>query len=450
MRSLCLFLAVLCVVSAPASAVTDPDRVQVYREFRTAFDEHHFDVALPLATKLVSMTEEQYGATDRALVNPLSNLGTTQYRMGDYKSAEQTFLRSVKIIEDSGGAADRMMMRPLHGLGATYYASRQYDEASVALKRALDLSRNLDGLFNPAQMQILEPLIACLVELERHEDVEREFQYSVRVVENAYGKTDPHVLGPLDRYARWMERMGRYTTARVLYARALSVAEQNGGQTSLWTVDPLTGISRTYRLEAINGPEDTGGQSPESFDNGGDFAPTPLSTSNQRMNADGERAAILAVQVIQKNQPVNNLTLGTTLLELGDWYMCEGQIAKAMQVYTESWKDLTLGGSTAALEAPRQLAYRAPNSSITRSKLSADNIEEHFAQANFTVTKDGKTADVKIASADAPESQQKQLVSALKRARYAPRFVGGVPVDTPDVTLRERLVMKRPKNSKDN
>ena len=446
---MCLFLAVLCLVSAPASAVTDPERVQVYREFRTAFDAHHFEVALPLAGKLVSMTEEQYGAADRSLVNPLSNLGTTQYRMGDYKSAEQTFLRSVKIVEDSGGGADRLMMRPLHGLGATYFASRQYDEASVALKRALDLSRNLDGLFNPAQMQILEPLIACLVELERHEDVEREFQYSVRVVENAYGKTDPHVLGPLDRYARWMERMGRYTTARVLYARALAIAEQNGGQTSLWTVDPLTGISRTYRLEAINGPEDTGGQAPESFDNGGDFAPTPLSTSNQRMNADGERAAILAVQVIQKNQPVNNLTLGTTLLELGDWYMCEGQIAKAMQVYTESWKDLTLGGSTAALGAPRQLAYRAPNSSITRSKLSADNIEEHFAQANFTVTKDGKTADVKITSADAPESQQKQLISAIKRARYAPRFLGGVPVDTPEVKWRERLVMKRPKN-KDN
>ncbi|HEY4213246.1 MAG TPA: tetratricopeptide repeat protein [Steroidobacteraceae bacterium] len=444
MRKSWLLFAILCAASAPALAVTDAERIQVYHEFRTAFDAHHFDAALPLAAKLVSMTEEQYGPTDRALVNPLSNLGTTQYRMSDYKSAEQTFLRSVKIVEDSGGAADRMMMRPMHGLGATYFKSGQYDEASVALKRALDLSRNLDGLFNPGQMQILNPLISSLVELERHDEVEREYQYAVRVVENAYGRNDARVLDPLDRYGRWMERMGRYTTARVLYARALEVAEQNGGQSSILSVDPLTGISRTYRLEGINGSEDTASL-PQPFDSVSDFA-TPVVTT-QRMNADGERAAILAVQVVQKHSPVDDALLGRTLLELGDWYMCENQTLKAMTVYTESWRAFGLSGSTAPLDQPRQLAYRAPNSSITRSHLSPDNIEEHFVEVSFTVMKDGKTGNIVMSSTDASESQQKQVVSAIKRARYAPRFVGGDPVETPEVKWRERLVTKRKNNN---
>ncbi len=444
MRKSWLLFAILCAASAPALAVTDAERIQVYHEFRTAFDAHHFDAALPLATQVVSMTEEQYGPTDRALVNPLSNLGTTQYRMGDYKSAEQTFLRSVKIIEDSGGAADRMMLRPMHGLGATYFKSGQYDEASVTLKRALDLSRNLDGLFNPGQMPILNPLISSLVELERHDEVEREYQYAVRVVENAYGKNDARVLDPLDRYGRWMERMGRYTTARVLYARALEIAEQNGGQTSILAVDPLTGISRTYRLEGINGAEDTSSQ-PQPFDSVSDFA-APMALNTQRMNADGEKAAALAVQVVQKHPPIDNALLGRTLLELGDWYMCEGQILRATTVYAESWRAFGLAGSTAALDKPRQLAYRAPNSSLTRSHLSPDNIEEHFVEVSFTVTKEGKTSDIVMSSTDAPESQQKQVLSAIKRARYAPRFVGGDPVETTDVKWRERLVIKR-KNS---
>src|SRR5205807_3160089 len=118
---------------------------------RTAFDAHRYSDALPLATKLVELTEEQFGASDRALVNPLCNLGTTQYRLGDYKHAEDSYVRSVKIAADTGGNGDRLLLRPLHGLGATYYVTRQFEDASVTLQRALDLSRNLDGLLNPGQ-----------------------------------------------------------------------------------------------------------------------------------------------------------------------------------------------------------------------------------------------------------------------------------------------------------
>jgi tetratricopeptide (TPR) repeat protein len=163
MRGLAPLVVVVLALSAPAIALADQGadaQVEIYHQFRTAFDAHRFQEALPLAQKLVTITEEQYGANDRALVNPLANLGTTQYRLGDYAAAEQTYLRGIKIVEDGGAGADRLLLQPLHGLGATYFARKEYDEASVILKRALDLSRNLDGLFNPQQMQILEPLIS--------------------------------------------------------------------------------------------------------------------------------------------------------------------------------------------------------------------------------------------------------------------------------------------------
>src|SRR5258708_20312884 len=79
-----------------ALAVTDAERVAVYREYRAAFDAHRYPDALPLAEKLVALTEEQYGADDRELVNPLANLGTTQYRMGDYKHAQDTSMRTAQ------------------------------------------------------------------------------------------------------------------------------------------------------------------------------------------------------------------------------------------------------------------------------------------------------------------------------------------------------------------
>jgi tetratricopeptide (TPR) repeat protein len=437
-------IATVLVVSVPALAVTDADRVQVYHDFRTAFDAHHYQDALPLAEKLVTLTEEQYGSADRSLVTPLANLGTTQYRLGDYKTAEQTYLRSVKIGEDSGGNADRLLLQPLHGLGATYYATGQYEDASVTLKKALDLSRNLDGLFNASQIEILDPLIASLVTLERHDEAERDYQYSVRIAESAYGKTDVRVLRSLDRYARWLERMGRYTTARALHARALSIAEQGGGRGTVLAVDPLNGIARTYRLEFVNGPEDDQqGPTGDPFAPGSDFAPSSMNT--QRLNPDGERALLLALQAIDKAQPVDHLRRGVTLVELGDWYMSGGVGTKALQTYRDAWKDLSEGGSTAALATPRQLAYRAPTASITRSRLSErDNVEEHFVEASFTVTRDGRTTDVTTFASDAPESQQRIVVSAVKKARYAPRLENGEPVDTQGFKLRERLLSKKP------
>jgi len=168
-----LLLAAALLAPGAAVAVTDAERMAVYQEFRTAFDAHRYQEALPLAEKLVALTQEQYGAADRALINPLSNLATTQFRLKDYKSAEDTYLKSVKIAADTGGNADRLMLQPLHGLGATYYATQQYEDASLTLQRALDLSRNLDGLLNPGQLAILEPLIGSLVNLERHAEADR-------------------------------------------------------------------------------------------------------------------------------------------------------------------------------------------------------------------------------------------------------------------------------------
>ena len=440
-----LMVAAALLAPAAALAVTDADRVAVYREFRTAFDAHHYPDALPLARQLVELTEEQYGDKDRALVNPLCNLGTTQYRMGDYKDAEDSYLRSVKIAADTGGNTDRLLLRPLQGLGVTYYATKQYEDANTTLQRALDLSRNLDGLLNPAQMPILEPLIGSLVNLERHSEADREFQYAVRVAESAWGSSDPRIMRPLDRYAHWLEHMGRYPSARAQYARELTVAEGAGTRAARLVIEPLLGIARAYRLEATNGTEEQSAQYVDPFAQGfgvmSDRGPRGL-------NPDGEKALLLAVQTVDKIHPVDHRLRGTALMELGDWYLCADQTDKALARYREAWKEFQQAGSTSILDAPRQLAYRSPASSITRSPLAdRADADEHSVQATFTVTRDGHTTNVITNGSDTSTSQQRVVLVAVKRARYAPRLVNGEPVDTSGVQLTETLLSKKPRQS---
>ena len=442
------FLAALVVAALPggAIAVTDADRLQIYHEFRAAFDNRHYQDALPLAQKLVAETEEQYGTADRSLVNPLSNLGTTQYRLHDYKNAEESFTRSVKIVESLGGGADRLLLRPLHGLGAAYYAAGEYEEASVALKRALDLSRNLDGLFNAGQMEILDPLIATWVMLERHDEAERQYEYSLRVAESAYGKSDARLMRPTDKYAHWLERMHRYPNARALYARNLMIAEQIGGPGSVLTITPLEGLARTYRLEYANRTEDEQRPPPDPFATTTDFDPSPANT--QRLNTDGEKALIMALQANERAQPIDRLRRGTTLVELGDWYMTSGATPKAVMVYREAWKDLRQVGATGPLDAPRQLAYLPPLAAVVRSKLTdRDEPEEHYVEVSFTVTREGHVTDVAVAATDASESQQRSVVSAIKKSHYSPRIQEAEAVDTQGVKFRERLLSKPSRKS---
>jgi tetratricopeptide (TPR) repeat protein len=441
MRQCWLVLCVALLAAQPAAGVTDSERLQVYREFRTLFDDKRYQEALPIAQRLVELTEEQYGQDDRALVNPLVNLATTCYRLGDYPAAEQHYLRSVRIIENSSSATDRLLLKPLHGLGTTYFAAGKYADASVALKRAVDLSRNLDGLFNVEQLGMLEQLIASYTAQASMEAADKEHQYAFRIAESAYGKNDVRMLGPIDRYARWFEHIGRYTTARNLHSRALSIAEQTQGKGSPLAIDALRGIARTYRLEYLQGSEETArrpGDDPFSNDN-----LTVESGGGNRPHPDGERALQMALEAAEKSKPDDHLLRGEILVDLGDWYLSGGALGKGIDALRRAWKELDLAGKTDLLSKPELLAYKAPPSSITRTRLSPEDAEERFVEVQFTVTKAGRTANIVKVAGDAPESQEKSVLSAVRRARYRPRFEAGEPVDTPQVTIREQIAIRK-------
>src|SRR5512147_2094472 len=83
----------LFLQAQPAFAVTDSDRLAVYKEFRAQFDAKKYAEAQPLAERLVALTEEQYGADELALTNPLTNLATVHYKLGHYPAAIESYQR---------------------------------------------------------------------------------------------------------------------------------------------------------------------------------------------------------------------------------------------------------------------------------------------------------------------------------------------------------------------
>lgn len=430
----------------PVAAVTDEERAAIYQQFRALFDAGRYQEALPVAEQLVTATEQQYGDQDRALANPLANVGTTQLRLGNFTAAQAAYQRALAILDAVASTTDRARLRPLQGLGLSYARSDQPLPAAETLKRAVDLSRNLDGLYNPEQLDFVRALIGVYIAQNRLEDAEREHQYAFRIAETAYGRGDPRMLPAYDYLARWYEYVGRYTTARTEHMRALRLAEATSGRGSVPTIEPLRGIARAFRLEYLYGPEVT--QESTASD------PVLFSTNPgtgqtaTRLNAEGERALLLALRAAKEARPPVPGLLGATLVDLGDWQLTAGDGKAAREAYRGAWQALSTAGDTRVLEAPRQLRYKPPSSSITRfTGGSIENYDEFAIEAKFTVRADGHVGEVAISPTGAPQDFQQGVEAAVRKALYAPRIENGEPVATTGVTLTERVLVRRPETN---
>jgi tetratricopeptide (TPR) repeat protein len=428
---------VTCLRATPAHAVTDADRMSVYKEFRTQFDARKYTEAQPLAERLVALTEEQYGGEDLALTNPLTNLATVHYKLKQYPAAIENYQRTLRILQAKSTIADKQQIRPLHGLGVSFMGARDPESAVVALKRAADLSRNTDGLFNINQVEFIDDLIDAYEATGRYVEAEKESMYAMRVEEAAYGRNSVKLLNRLDKLALWYESARRFTSERNVYERALTILAKNAPENDLRRVKPLRGIARSFRLEAFYGVE--GADNGASFNSGNTGAPVFTDGSQQRR---GESTLTTALDVINSNTPVNEQMRGEVLADLGDWFLISNTLRRAYDAYADAWKSLATVSNTRILEVPRVLAYRPSISSVDRSQLDPAEAVVKIVELHFKVDRDGRIDEVTSPTTDVPENIVRNSVSSMKRSRYAPRIENGAAVPTDNVVFYERVLVK--------
>jgi tetratricopeptide (TPR) repeat protein len=423
--------------AVPAWAVTDADRVAVYREFMDLYKARKYADAQPLAEKLVALTEEQYGAEDLQLTSPLANLATVHYRQGHYPAAIEAYQRSLRILQSKSTIADKQQIVPLHGLGVAFLGNKDPESAVVALKRAADLSRNTDGLFNINQVEFIDALVEAYAATGRYAEAEKESLYAMRVEEAAYGRSSVKLINRLDKLAEWYEFERRYTSQRNVYDRALAILARGAPENDLRRVAPLRGIARAFRLEAFYGIEgaDTGG----TFNGGASGAPVFNDGTQQRR---GEAALTTALAIIDANSPVDQKMRGEVLTDLGDWYLVTNSLRRAYDSYAEAWKAFAAVDQTKLISVPRILAYRPSISSVDRSQLAPEESVIKVVELRFTVDRDGRVDAVTSPTTDVPDPIVKNSMSSMKRSRYAPRIENGAAVATTDVVFYERVMIK--------
>lgn len=436
----------LAVVSAASVAQVvrpgDEERMAVHEEFQRLFAEQRYAEALPLAQRVLQMTES-VAALDAELPTAYNNLGVAQLRVGDLDGAEASFRRALELLEGRVGIVSRRLIAPLAGLGAVHTARGHSALAADALQRALAISRRASGLFNVEQLELLESLVEAYQKAGNQAGVERERRYALQVVQQEYGAEDPRTVPALVGLAESYESSRNYVAARVHWQQVVDVASRESEGRNAATILGLVGIARNHRLQFVLGPESleedvaaldpvTGRPNPFLMPSG--------HTGVVKLNREGEAAALRALAILDETPDPPKKLLVVALMEAGDWYVTVDRMSLAIPYYRRAWPLFaeTLGaGEPNPLASPRPLRYRPPPAAIrSRDRTDVEVVATNF-EFSMHVSASGQTSRIKSVSSGVDDYRAGQLRRSLLRAVFSPRFEDGEPVPTEDYRFTE-------------
>jgi tetratricopeptide (TPR) repeat protein len=436
-------------VPAAATALQAIDqRMEAYDQFKAMFETARFEEALPLAQRVVELSEIDRDR-DTELPIAYNNLGATQYQLGNYQAAEASYQKSLALLEESQGISSRRMIAPLAGLGAVYAALDQHALAVMHLDRALAVSRRSEGLFNLAQLPMIEKAANSRFVLGDYGGVQRDYFYALRIAEQNYGFDDPRTLPAAMKLASFYESLKEFAAARGLYLRVLNISMKESSGFNPLTVKSLIAISRTHRMQYMLEPATLEGQ---SQDRGQATGEVPGHTTRDPwvpvlgVDRDGLKSVEQALELLRASSDPPRPLLAETLTELGDWYQAMSRASTAIPYYAEASTIYAAeidSGIGNPLLAPRMIFYRPPLASTRGIGAVTGEVVIHQTVFNFVVSETGDTQNVSVVTTDMPDGQLAQSLRAIEHAVYSPRFENGKPVTTEGVQFTSKWYEQR-------
>lgn len=453
LRPLCAVVATLLAALPAARAAEPARRPDSQQEYWAKVDRKDWSAAITAAEQLVATARERAAQQPLALAEALSLLGNAQYGAKNYDSAEKAFAEALQTVEQHAGAASPKLLDPLRGLGYTLAASGRHKEAVPPLERALLIDRRSFGLYDIGQQNVLRQLAESLFKSGRAADAERHVNYLLQLGERAYGRRDPRQVPILCFAAGWHADIGDFAGARIIYRHAIALVDQKLGPNDATAVEPLRSLAGTYTQELYYSTLGFKTQSRERMPTDADGTNNDSKQINPRyLNSEGEKALERAVKILEAQPPSAHDTLVATLIQTGDWYQIKHMPERALPYYRRAAAlNATLAGATSAAPAasgtgatepaplsfPVRVYYPSPSHAARTATLPADQVDERFVEAQFTVTDSGEVSDAKITSSNGTPRETSEALNAIRAARFRPKFVDGEPVETTGMTNRE-------------
>jgi len=373
-------------------------RLEAQLELRDLLDKEELVEAIPVAERVVELSQEEFGPTSSEAAVAISNLAEVQRRAGLYEEAGQNFLTSVEVFRENEGEFTESAIAPLVGLGASYYGSGDYPEAVTVFEEARTVNRRAFGLLNEDQIVILDHLANTMISMQQYEEAEAQKQAGLRIMERIHGPDTLEILPAIYRHALWLRRGFRFFEERDYYGRAMSIIREIEGRDSVLLVRPLREIGNSFRAQKL--PEGRG-----------------ISSLKR------------ALEILEAQPDPDKLQMAEVLRDLGDWGIAFSKVGATGDEYRAAWALLDEVEDGERLKRrwfyePDYVLRENPSTRGLADAATPGARPGHVLVA-FDVTTDGKTTNVSILESEPPGLKDQASARSIARSRFRPRMIDG-------------------------
>ena len=393
-------------------------RNQLQQNFLSLYDQERYQQSILTASEILNITQEIYGPESQNLVNPLNNLASSYFMIGDFEQAIKIFIECIDLIE-SNNIISSDLVSPLVALGLAFNKSEQYNEAVEIFKRALHINWVNNGFYNLEQINIHDSLTESFIGLKNLEEANHHQSFQLGIYNNHFGKDSIKVDESLVKLAKWYRRSGQVLSERLVFEELLGRQSNRENQESKKLINTLQGISFSHRREGIS-----------MYD-----SVSPLKK---------------ALDLFAENQNQDLRLKLEVLIDLGDTYTSYGRVSSANRAYQDCWQLIEEDSSlrpeieerfskpvrVRSIFIPERYPIDRP---IDKNKV----YEQGFLTVRFDVETTGKTNKVNIIESDPSELLDRVALSAIKRTIYRPTYIDAEAQRSEGLTIRHEFTYRQ-------
>jgi len=389
-------------------------RNQLQQNFLSLYDQERYQQSILTASEILNITQEIYGPKSQNLVNPLNNLASSYFMIGDFEQAIKIFIECIDLIE-SNNIISSDLVSPLVALGLAFNKSEQYNEAVEIFKQALHINWVNNGFYNLEQINIHDSLTESFIGLKNLEEANHHQSFQLGIYNNHFGKDSIKVDESLVKLAKWYRRSGQVLSERLVFEELLGRQSNRENQESKKLINTLQGISFSHRREGIS-----------MYD-----SVSPLKK---------------ALDLFEENQNQDLRLKLEILIDLGDTYTSYGRVSSANRAYQDCWQ-LIEEDSSLRLEIEERFSKPVRVRSIfIPERYPIDQpidknktYKQGFLTVRFDVETTGKTNKVTIIESDPSKLLDRVALSAIKNSIYRPSYIDAEAQRSEGLTIRHEF-----------
>jgi tetratricopeptide (TPR) repeat protein len=403
-----------------------------FDNYKRLMSEGIYDEADTVAKRVVTLSIQLTGPRSSETAKALTNLGIVQHRNKQFDAAQQNFAAAIEIIEERDDRLNQRLINPLKGLGAAQLEGGRPDLAKQTFTRAIHITHVNEGPHNLDQIDILESLAETNVRLGSIEEA-REMHDKIYLLHRRRFEDDQLALIPsLMRRAEWQHRAGYIADEQATYRRAIRIIETNASKEDFRLIEPLTKLGESYFYSDLHGEQGL-----------------------QHNPATGEIYFKRALRIAESSPKSDWATATSSKLSLGDYYMMQGNLARARNIYSEIWDSLSDGeakrlfrdeifGKAVPLN-DRPIPEFASEAGPGPLGAPSEEFLQGSVTVSFSVTDRGRVIEIEpVEVVPGVFTDMEKLVHREIRGRlYRPRFEEAEPVKSSDQVFTHLFYYKQ-------